>query len=785
MFAFLGGVTIRHPWLVCLSWVLLAITLTVLAPPWEQRAQDEDIHFLPARCASVRGFQLLRDAFPQEVFASRLILVVERNSQRLHQQDLELVDQLVTDLSALREREPELQIRKIYSRRDAFIGNRLLSEDGQCTLVQISLDTPYLALQTQHTVDRIAEVVHQRLSQVQGDRPAVHLSGPAGVGRDLLDASGRSLDGTTWATVLLVVVVLFAVYRSPLLVLIPLFSIVLAVWVALKILALLTLIPGFYLVQVSQIFAIVMLYGAGTDYCLFLISRYREELASTPRVREALLRAIQGVGGAVAASAATVICGMALMITAEFAKVRCGGPAIAISLAVALLASLTLTPALLYLSGRAAFWPQRLTAPLPRGSFLVWESLSRFVVARPLLCALLGTALLLPFALLGLQIRPTYRATAELSPSSSSIQGLQAIQRHFPLGELGPITVLLESSVSWDTPESRRMVEILSQGFSLLPHVVEVRSLIQPLGSPIEEPPAPPTTPRKNLRGSLFTAVWKKATQTVTEQIHKQARSFYIAQVPTPAGAPPRHVTRLDVVLDLDPFDPRAQQTLQRLRLWLEQELPQLSSHQVRAECYGTTVSSEDLASITEADRRRINLLVLAGIFLILLLLVRSPLLAAYLLLTVLLSYLATLGATSVLAHYWHGRPFGEIDWRVPFFLFTILVAVGEDYNILLISRALEERKRHGGMEGIRRALAATGGIITSCGVIMAGTFATLMLAGLTTLVQVGFALSLGVLLDTFLVRPILVPAFVVWLWREDRPAPIPLPRSQGLRHAA
>ena len=146
----------------------------------------------------------------------------------------------------------------------------------------------------------------------------------------------------------------------------------------------------------------------------------------------------------------------------------------------------------------------------------------------------------------------------------------------------------------------------------------------------------------------------------------------------------------------------------------------------------------------------------------------RNPALAAYLLVTVLLSYFATLGATTILAHAWHGRPIGEIDWRVPFFLFTILIAVGEDYNILLITRALEERKKHGGVEGTRRALACTGGTITSCGLIMAGTFATLMLTGLNTLVHIGFALAFGVLLDTFLVRPVLVPAFTVLLWRND-----------------
>jgi len=110
----------------------------------------------------------------------------------------------------------------------------------------------------------------------------------------------------------------------------------------------------------------------------------------------------------------------------------------------------------------------------------------------------------------------------------------------------------------------------------------------------------------------------------------------------------------------------------------------------------------------------------------------------------------------------------GEVDWRVPFFLFVILVAVGEDYNILLMSRMLEQVRKLGPTEAMREALASTGSTITSCGLIMAGTFATLAFAGLSTLVQIGFALAFGVLLDTFIVRPFMVPAFVIWIWQGE-----------------
>jgi len=155
--------------------------------------------------------------------------------------------------------------------------------------------------------------------------------------------------------------------------------------------------------------------------------------------------------------------------------------------------------------------------------------------------------------------------------------------------------------------------------------------------------------------------------------------------------------------------------------------------------------------------------------------LVRNLWLAAYLLVTVLASYFAALGGTIIAAELWTGHALQSVDWRVPFFLFTILIAVGEDYNILLVSRALQERKLFGAVEGMRRALARTGGAITSCGLIMAGTFATLMLAGMNTLMQIGFALAFGVLIDTFIVRPFLVPAFVMIFWSDGKkttPAP-------------
>jgi RND superfamily putative drug exporter len=807
MFKFLGRFAASHPWLILALWGLAGLAVTLFAPRWEERAADDDIRFLPDRCASVRGYQLLQEAFPDDVFASRIVFAVERKDAPLSDADLALVDRMTADLERLRKEEPNLKIHRVYSHRDPCIGERLVSKDRHCTLLQVALQSPYLALQTRNTVDRADALLRRRLEEASDIRPglALYASGPAGIGRDLINTGGNSLENTSLATVILVIVILLLVYRTPVLALVPLLTIAGAVWVALKILALCTLIPGFYLVNISQIFAVVMLYGAGTDYCLFLISRYREELSRGLPREEALATALERVGGALAASAGTTMCGLGLLALAEFAKVRSGGPAIAVSLVVALAAALTLAPALLQILGKVVFWPfgmprVRTAEERQRATAGVWGWISKGVVARPGVVWAVSVAALLPLAWLGCRVQASYRATGELANTSSSVQGLAAIQRHFTAGEVGPITVLLESSTDWNSKEGREVLAHLSMGFGYLPHVAEVRSLTQPLGEPLSEPMPTPSRP-----AGLFGGLLKRVMKGVDEQVREKARQHYTVKLPggtgvPPVGGKPRYVTRLDVVLDTDPFAPESIPGLRLVETWLYEQLPQTAGglQDLRAETYGITVNARDLADVTESDRLRINALVIASIFLILVMVVRRQrhpwLLAAYLLGTVLFSYLAALGATSLVAHWWDARPLGEVDWRVPFFLFIILVAVGIDYNILLIDRALQERRRHGGVEGTRRALAHTGGTITSCGVIMAGTFATLMLGGLNTLVQIGFALAFGVLLDTFVVRPFLVPAFTAWLWRHDR-APrrrlrpldritLPFPEVRPLRKA-
>src|SRR5262245_16408818 len=208
MFRFLGRMAVCHAGVICLTWAAIAIALTIIAPSWRAKAQDDDVRFLPADTPSVRAHQLLEQAFPQDVSASRALFCIERPETPLTQTDLALVDRLISTLQTLKRDEPALQINGITSRQDKVIGHPLVSKDGHGTWINVALARPYLANQTRITVDRCEEVLRAELGSAGAAAPKLYVTGPAGIGRDLVTAGTDSLDRTTWATVILVIGVL-------------------------------------------------------------------------------------------------------------------------------------------------------------------------------------------------------------------------------------------------------------------------------------------------------------------------------------------------------------------------------------------------------------------------------------------------------------------------------------------------------------------------------------------------------------------------------------------------
>jgi RND superfamily putative drug exporter len=547
---------------------------------------------------------------------------------------------------------------------------------------------------------------------------------------------------------------------------VPLLTIAISVYVSISLIKLLTYVPGlgFQVINITRVFVVVVLFGAGTDYCLFLIARYREELGRGRSRGNALREAISQVGAALVASAGTVVVGLGMLYFSSFAKVRYTGPTIALSLAVALVAALTLAPAMLATLGGAIFWPFRarvLAAGPDRGSDGpdarplggFWDRVADLVVSYPLAILSICLLVLAPLAVVGARTKSNHNQLSDLDRDRPSVVGANVVKRYFAVGELSPAIALVDDPrLDFRSPAGRQAVDLINRRLLAIDDVAEVRSLSQPLG--------------KSAVGVLGGGVLDRLAG---QAMNNAAESRYVSVRPS-READRDHITRFDVVFKTDPFSESSLRALKRLDDVLRAATApgQPLEGTVSIGIAGSTAAVHDLKRVTASDEHRMYILVTLGVFAILVALLRRPGISLYLIATVVLGYLASLGLTDLVFHalYRGPEPWGGLDWTVGFFLFVILVAVGEDYNILLMARVIEEERIRGTIEGTRRAVAQTGGIISSCGLIMAGTFGSMLTGSLTSLRELGFALGLGVLLDTFLVRPILVPAFVVLIDR-------------------
>ncbi len=512
---------------------------------------------------------------------------------------------------------------------------------------------------------------------------------------------------------------------------------------------------SFRIFKTTKIFIIVVLFGAGTDYCLFLIARCRESVRGGLRPADAVRESLWSVGPALLASALTTVLGLAMMGWSEFGKFSSSGPAIAVGLLVTLAASLTLAPALIRLiqvkfaAGLEAFAVLPASAPersgrRPRAARL-WQSLARVVTAHPALVLLLSVFLLSPLAIQGWNVPVTYDLVSELRAGRPSRQGMHLLESHFEVGQLAPLTVLVQSnSGDYLSDSGREEIARLGKQLCDLAGVAKVLSLDQPFGDP-------PGATR------LFSSA---GLATMAARHNPDVEANFVSVEPHIAG----QVARLQVLFHHNPFSAQALETLDRVQQTLLSLKARPQWRDTVFEVAGVTAGIHDLREITLSDRHRIQWLVVLAVYVVLLALLRRPLVAAYLILTVLLTYFVTIGATEIVFAGLYGDSYVGIDWKVPIFLFVILVAVGEDYNIYIVTRILEEQPRLGHLAGIRAAVERTGGVVTSCGVIMAGTFIAMTTGTLRGMTELGFALSLGILLDTFVVRTLLVPAFMASL---------------------
>ncbi|HEV7282354.1 MAG TPA: MMPL family transporter [Pirellulaceae bacterium] len=704
------------------------------------------------------------------------------------------------------------ELADVWSPAHSLYGSKLVSPKGDARLIVLQLSREFAATRNIELLDELEAFLGNLRSRAkERTEPGLDVAytGTAAIGGEMLRSAAASIRQTELITIVMVIGFLAMIYRSPTLILAPLLTLGIALVVALATIAAVAAVWAVTLDSIfeyriyatTRIFVVVILLGAGTDYCLFLIARYREAMQTSPTRREALVSAMGGVGGALVASAMTTILGLSTMLFSEFGKIASSGPTIAVSLAIGLFACLTLTPALLAILGPLAFWnglPRNLSRArlaqaeertrLPTGdgfSERFWGRVADAVLKRPALILFAAVAVFAPAFWNGLSQgdKTSYDITSQIDPSRPARQGLRIVERYFPVGRSSPITVIVKNSdADFLSPDGRRELERLaSQLYG--PGVATVYSLADPMGQKSTEEGS---DAESSGGSSLFSAsAWRRWTM----RSHRLAEKAYVSGT-QPGG---HDVTRFEVILALPPTSNEAIGTLGEMESRLQALTRQEGSFWDDATFAfaGATASLRDLKEVTRSDTFRIQILTVLAVYAVLFFLLWRPVVSAYMILSVLWSFFVTLGMTDWFFAWRYGDTYDGLDWKLPLFLFVILVAVGEDYNVYLAARVEEERKLRGSREGLRAAMIRTGGIVTSCGIIMAATFFSMTAAdwlptlvhifpslvkrfpelssGLRSVTQMGFALSLGILIDTLLVRTVLLPAFLaIWDGRKE-----------------
>jgi putative drug exporter of the RND superfamily len=821
MFAGLANFTAKYRFLILAVWIVAAVFFVIFAPSLSAVGVTDDAQFLPQNTESTQAEALLKDRFTgaaAEPAGSAVIVVFD--PQGLSVSD----NQTARDLRDwLLSRAAPSVITAVNSPFDnAALNASLVSQDRTTLLIVLKLAQSSASTPSRQAVDAIR-------AHIAGlpDAPRIYITGGAGVSTDVLASIQKTINNATLVTVILVVILLLLIYRSPVAICVPLLTIGVAYLVARGITGYIAG-AGFQVSSLVDAYMVVTLFGIGTDYCLFIVSRFKEELSGGDR-RQAGQKALRQIGPVILASATMVIVALLCLGISRFGMNRTSGLMLALGVAVTLLAGLTLTPALISIFGSRLLWPARLQSGARVGG--LWARIGALITRRPLAFVLpLLIVLALPYLAFP-RINYTASLLSQMPEDIGSVQGYHITLAHFPPGAFNPVTVVVAADRDrLAAPAGIQSLGAISTALAQVSGVAAVTYCASPvteLGEWSQQTDAVLANLNLTTLGqiSFFHQLEQNLTALVVrypglpQSTNFQQISTALRQVQaavdglTPANAQSAltqirqavagispglaalasefnlavdsaftrwlqavyfstdgQLARIDVTLDTDPYSAASIAAVGRIR--------QTTGEALRAASLtgtyfvgGTSADQSDILAVNGSDFLRVLGLAIIGILLVTIILLRSLLAPLYMITTVLFNFGATLGiATWLFLDVLHHQ---SLIYMLPIFVFVILVAVGSDYNIFLVSRLREECRQKSLPEAVRHAVANTGGVITSCGIILAGTFATLTTASLQMVLQVGGAIAIGVLIDTFLVRALLIPSLATlagrWNWWPSR----------------
>lgn len=650
------------------GWIVVVAVTSGFASKLSGAQENDAVNWLPGGAESTKVLHETEPFYNSDEAAA--LIVYERKSgitDADRQSVLEQIDSF-NDLATV--------TRPI----DPAAGGLIASPDGQALLVNAPIDTGkdgWNALGD--TVDEMRDI-----AATSPDGLVSHITGPGGYGAENADAFA-GIDGKLlYTAAAVVIVILLLTYRSPLLWLLPLVSAGVALTVAQAVLY--ACVKWFGLTVNGQSYAVltVLVFGAGTDYALLLVARYREELRRHENRHEAMAFALHRAGPAILASGATVAAGMICLLLASMNSTKGMGPVSAIGIVVALAVMLTFLPAMLVIFGRWIFWPIRPTyGTHDRGERNFWGRIGKQIAKAPRGTWVVTAVVLAGLALGMFSLNATgLRNSDQFYGTPDPVKGERVMSAHFPAGSGSPLDVVAKADHADEVVDRLTGMDGIA---SVAPPVV--KGDVAYIAATMQDAPD------------------SEAAHATVDRVRDSVHSI--------AGAD--------------------------------------------AKVGGGAAITEDILKASSADTRLLVPVILFVVFLILAGLLRALTAPIILIATVVLSYGAAMGLSSLLFDHVFG--FAGSDTGFPLFVFVFLVALGIDYNIFLMTRVHEEAKEIGTRKGALVGLGATGGVITSAGLVLAGTFAALGTLPVISFAEIGIAVALGVLLDTLVVRSVLVTA--------------------------
>ena len=684
--------------LVVISWFIITGFFGPLFGKLTSVQENNNSSFLPKGAEATQAADLIEGFSERDGFAFPTLILFEG---KVTPENLAAINAHMAGVGSLTLGDTDKKISDYIAPDQAI--SVFPSEDGKAILANVPLDgnaISELLPNDEPVLPAIVEALREDVKPLADANGVSHyVTGPAGLLGDLFGAFG-GIDSTLLLTTLAVVaVILIVVYRSPVLWIIPLLSALFALSTAGGIVYLLAKADIIDVDGQSQGILSVLVIGAATDYALLLIARYREELHHHENRFDAMRAAYKGVWEPILASGSTVAIALMVLLFSQLTNTAGLGPIGAIGIVVSMITILTLLPALLLLFGRWIFWPR---VPKNDGDDHVlegmWSKVGAGIGRNPRKAWVISGTVLLLFAFASTTLKADGIGTVDtFTGKPESVVGQKLLLKHFPGGEGDPTQVVVSAD----------KIEAVTTALTGAPGVSSITPALD--GLPIPGQPVPEVK-----------IVDNKAI--------------------------------LNVTLDAAPDSVEAGNDIPELRRLAK-------AADSTALVGGTSAVYYDVRQANNRDNRVIIPIILLVITLILGVLLRSILSAIVLLGTVVLSYFATLGVSALVFNHVFG--FAGGDNSFPLFAFIFLVALGIDYNIFLMSRVREESQKIGTRAGVIKGLTVTGSVITSAGIVLAATFAVLGLLPLVPLAQLGFAVAFGVLLDTIIVRSILVPALV------------------------